>query len=327
MNKSTIKKLSIVAVVVLTVAVAALSLSACSTPVAASRVLQNYAPWLAYKGELFNADYTETATYYVRNQTAENVYSDGRYTVNVRNVIGADVAVGDKTIANFQGYYATSALVMNNGDTIETQAALTRGMELVASYTRSVVVRNGEQITEIKSSDNEAKALKTLYVKIDADGNELERCEGTLKHKAFADDPHTDGALIYLYARCFGEKVSSLSIKIPDYVSDTSSVISITMSSATEKVALVDENNLPRTRTVVDEETQEPVEEPLDFDCFKIGAKSTATFPGQSAPFECWLALDGIGDEGNIVKPLLKIKEGPVTYTLISASAALTQNE
>lgn len=312
------KKLSLILVVILIV-LGSLGLSACASQVAAQRVLQNFSPWLG-AGDLVGKDITETSVYFVRRQMDNDRYLDGIYTVTVRSAIDATVTVGDTPVEHYTGYYLNAEMKMNNGDTLLSQATFARDMSFSRSYFKKrETAQDGTVTITVQSAENSEKQLKTEFKQTDAAGKELKSCSAQLKHKKFTDDPHTDGAMVYLIARCLdAETASGITVKAPTYENETYQSIAIAMTAEIANVALVDKTGQELTRPGETPDTTVP----LDYACRKITVQSTATFPGKSQAFECWIAEGGI--ETVAVKPILKITEGSMTYRLISAQKELT---
>lgn len=257
------------------------TLAGCTGSSPIQKKLGNSAPWISLR------DKTETSVYSVQYVEGD-VTLGGTYTLAVKRIDNADVTVQDKTYSAFTGYVASASLVMEDGDTIDTEVLCYTTMQVKASYSKAVTGENVEEVTAEYSNKD-----KVYYTYV----SNGETITDDIKIKDFFSSPYTDNAMLYLLARSFPSDTTSFSISMPDFkASQLNSVLLNKTSSSSE--------------LIVGETT---------YDVATIELSINRTFPGKGTPLKCYVANQAVGGATNAI---VKIIEGNVTYTLDSISIA-----
>ena len=274
-------KKRIILAVIMVLAVCMTALAGCSGSSPIQKKLGNSAPWISLR------DKTETTVYNV-TYTEGDVTLSGTYTLVVNRVDNEDVTLQDKNYQSFTGYVATSSLVMNNGDTIDTKVLCYTTMQVKASYSKAV---NGTKVEEVTAEYSNKDKVYYTYV---SDG---EPVTDGIKIKDFFSTPYTDNAMLYLLARSFPTDTTSFSINMPDFKSNKLNSVLLSKTSSTSEL-------------IVGETT---------YSVATIELSINRTFPGKGTPLKCYVSNQAVGGSSDVI---VKIIEGNVTYTLDSVTVA-----
>ncbi len=282
----------------------ALVLTACGSGVPAQRLLGNNAPWLS------GQDTTETTVYDVSVAATESAPAvHGTYTVKIRRVQNADVAVGEETVTGFSGYYLSAHMQMDNGDYMDIQATVGTDMSLKQSYMKKKdsVARNGEVYTQIgKENDG---VYETSYERISASGDTetTEVGSAKFKHKEFQSAPYADNTILYMLVRCLNaDSATAVTLDVFQYATGQVTNARMGLVSAT-----------PADIALADAQTEDACTKVA---CLPYAIASTETFPGQGTSLNVYIAKEPIN---GVLRPICKFIEDRTTYTMISTQTVV----